>query len=143
MFVTSYKKGFLPMDQESINTNKKRSQSELLFIRQDIISRLSEGQSHRSILQYLSSEYKVCERTCYLWVRSAYKDIRESLSESEYDLSVTLYLRYEDLYQKALNGGDLSECRRILSDMSKLVRFDSVNNWVGSGLPSTLTVEYV
>lgn len=121
----------------------KRTQTQLDAISQDIINRISGGQQHADILQYLTETHSVCEKTAYNWTRRAYAKVRESLSETEFDLSVNLYLRYEYLYKVALDAQRYAECRRILAELGKVTGIDHTNQWTKSGLPPTLKVEMI
>ena len=84
----------------------------------------------RRVVMWLMEEYGVAQRTAYQHIEGMYKKIND-LSKENFETSYTdVIMKYEELYTKAVDKGDLKTARAILADVAKIkgVFIERVNN---------------
>lgn len=100
-------------------------------------SLLAAGVEARDVRARLS-EYDVCERTVYNWIREAEKRIGiEAAQHREVYLGRNLS-RLEYLWRRAVDDGNLETARKVVADLNKMLglnepeafRFDMPVPWV-------------
>ena len=96
--------------------------------RSDIRDMIMQGKSTKHISAYMLNAYSVGRRTVERDITAIYKSLREDFEQEKVEIINKHIMRYEYIYEKCVEIGDMKGARESLQAKEKLLQLYSPDN---------------